>query len=301
MSTTLKPSKPSTATGAGVPTVWLDGKWSDRETATISVYDHGLLYGDGVFEGIRVYGGKIFKLSEHLDRLYDSAKAIWLTIPMPKEEMAAVTEEAVRRSGIAEAYIRHVITRGVGDLGLDPRKCPKPSIIIIVDTIRLFPEEVYETGLRVVTAGTPIPHREALSPRVKSLNYLAHILAKIEGIHSGADEVLMLDSEGHVAEGSGQNIFVVKNGAIWTPAPYAGILKGVTRDVVIELAREAGYDMQETMLNRYDVYTADEAFFTGTASELIAIRQVDGRIIGTGKSGPVTRDLRSRFQALARS
>jgi branched-chain amino acid aminotransferase len=301
MSTTLKPSKPSTTTGAGVPTVWLDGKWFDRETATVSVYDHGLLYGDGVFEGIRVYGGKIFKLSEHLDRLYDSAKAIWLTIPLPKDEMAAVTEEAVRRSGIAEAYIRHVITRGVGDLGLDPRKCPKPSIIIIVDTIRLFPEEVYETGLRVVTAGTPIPHREALSPRVKSLNYLPHILAKIEGIHSGADEVLMLDSEGHVAEGSGQNIFVVKNGALRTPAPYAGILKGVTRDVVIDLARQAGYAMQETMLNRYDVYTADEAFFTGTASELIAIRQVDGRTIGDGKPGPVTRDLRSRFQALARS
>ena len=301
MSTTMKPSKPSVTTGAGVPTVWVDGKWHDRETATVSVYDHGLLYGDGVFEGIRVYGGKIFKLSEHLDRLYDSAKAIWLTIPIPKDEMAAVTEEAVRRSGIAEAYIRHIITRGVGDLGLDPRKCPKATIIIIVDTIRLFPEEVYETGLRVVTAGTPIPHREALSPRVKSLNYLAHILAKIEGIHSGADEVLMLDSEGHVAEGSGQNIFVVKNGAIRTPAPYAGILKGVTRDVVIELAREAGYDMQETMLNRYDVYTADEAFFTGTASELIAIRQVDGRIIGNGKSGPVTRDLRSRFQALVRS
>jgi branched-chain amino acid aminotransferase len=301
MSTTLKPSKPSTTTGAGVPTVWLDGKWFDRETATVSVYDHGLLYGDGVFEGIRVYGGKIFKLSEHLDRLYDSAKAIWLTIPLPKDEMAAVTEEAVRRSGIAEAYIRHVITRGVGDLGLDPRKCPKPSIIIIVDTIRLFPEEVYETGLRVVTAGTPIPHREALSPRVKSLNYLPHILAKIEGIHSGADEVLMLDSEGHVAEGSGQNIFVVKNGALRTPAPYAGILKGVTRDVVIDLARQAGYDMQETMLNRYDVYTADEAFFTGTASELIAIRQVDGRIIGNGRPGPVTRDLRSRFQARVRS
>ncbi len=301
MSTTLKPSKPSPTTGAGVPTVWLDGKWYDRGTATVSVYDHGLLYGDGVFEGIRVYGGKIFKLSEHLDRLYDSAKAIWLTIPMPKDEMAAVTEEAVQRSGIAEAYIRHVITRGVGDLGLDPRKCPKPSIIIIVDTIRLFPEEVYETGLRVVTAGTPIPHRESLSPRVKSLNYLAHILAKIEGIHSGADEVLMLDSGGHVAEGSGQNIFVVKNGAIRTPAPYAGILKGVTRDVVIELAREAGYDMQETTLNRYDVYTADEAFFTGTASEVISIRQVDGRAIGNGKSGPVTRDLRSRFQARVRS
>jgi branched-chain amino acid aminotransferase len=297
----MKPSKIPAGAGAGVPTVWLDGKWHDRETATVSVYDHGLLYGDGVFEGSRVYGGKIFRLSEHLDRLYDSAKAIWLTIPMPKAELAAVTEEAVRRSGIAEAYIRHIVTRGVGDLGLDPRKCPNPSIVIIVDTIRLFPEEVYESGLRVVTAGTPIPHREALSPRIKSLNYLAHILAKIEGIHSGADEVLMLDSEGHVAEGSGQNIFVVKNGAIRTPPAYAGILKGVTRDVVIELAREAGYDMQETMLNRYDVYTADEAFFTGTASELIAIRQVDGRNIGDGKSGPVTRDLRARFQSLVRS
>jgi branched-chain amino acid aminotransferase len=189
----------------------------------------------------------------------------------------------------------------VGDLGLDPRKCPKASVIIIVDTIRLFPEEVYETGLRVVTAGTPIPHREALSPRVKSLNYLPHILAKIEGIHSGADEVLMLDSEGHVAEGSGQNLFVVRNGALRTPAPYSGILRGVTRDVIIDLARKAGYDVQETTLNRYDVYTADEAFFTGTASELIAIRQVDGRIIGSGKPGPVTRDLRSRFQALTRS
>jgi branched-chain amino acid aminotransferase len=301
MSATLKPSKSSPAAAVGTATVWLDGEWHGRETATVSVYDHGLLYGDGVFEGIRVYGGKIFKLTEHLDRLYDSAKAIWLTIPMPKSEMVAVTEEAVRRSGIAEAYIRHIVTRGVGDLGLDPRKCPKPSVVIIVDTIRLFPEEVYETGLRVITAGTPIPHREALSPRVKSLNYLAHILAKVEGIHANADEVLMLDSEGHVAEGSGQNLFVVKHGTIRTPAAYAGILKGVTRDVVIELGRAAGYDVQETMLNRYDVYTADEAFFTGTASEIIGIRQVDGRSIGGGKPGPITRDLRTRFQALVRS
>ncbi|MGH8572300.1 MAG: branched-chain-amino-acid transaminase [Gammaproteobacteria bacterium] len=284
-----------------MPTIWLDGKWYDRETAMVSVYDHGLLYGDGVFEGIRVYGGKIFRLTEHLDRLYDSAKAIWLTIPMAKQEMVEITEEAVRRSGIAEAYIRHVITRGEGDLGLDPRKCPQPSIIIIVDTIKLWPEEVYETGLRVVTAGTPIPHRESLSPRVKSLNYLAHILAKIEGIQAGADEVIMLDAAGAVAEGSGQNIFVVRNGRIRTPPPYAGILKGVTRDVVIELAGQAGYDVQESMLNRYDVYTADEAFFTGTASEVVAIRQVDGRLIGAGKSGPVTRDLRTRFQALVRS
>lgn len=301
MTTTVQPSRTPSAQGAGVPTIWLDGKWYDRETAMVSVYDHGLLYGDGVFEGIRVYGGKIFRLTEHLDRLYDSAKAIWLTIPMAKQEMVEITEEAVRRSGIAEAYIRHVITRGEGDLGLDPRKCPQPSIIIIVDTIKLWPEEVYETGLRVVTAGTPIPHRESLSPRVKSLNYLAHILAKIEGIQAGADEVIMLDAAGAVAEGSGQNIFVVKNGRIRTPPPYAGILKGVTRDVVIELAIQAGYDVQESMLNRYDVYTADEAFFTGTASEVVAIRQVDGRLIGAGKSGPVTRDLRTRFQALVRS
>jgi branched-chain amino acid aminotransferase len=284
-----------------VPTIWLDGKWYDRDTAFVSVYDHGLLYGDGVFEGIRVYGGKVFRLREHLERLYDSAKAIWLTIPMALEEMAAVTEEAVTRSKIAEGYIRPIITRGVGDLGLDPRKCARPSVIIIVDTIKLWPEEVYETGLTVVTAGTPIPQRESLSPRVKSLNYLAHILAKVEGVQAGADEVLMLDSGGSVAEGSGQNIFIVKQGRVRTPPPFAGILKGVTRDVVIELATEAGYDVAETMLNRYDVYTADEAFFTGTAAEIVGIRQVDGRLIGTGRPGPVTRDLRSRFQALVRS
>jgi len=300
MTAPAKPSK-APAVSTGTPTIWLDGKWYDRETAVVSVYDHGLLYGDGVFEGIRVYGGKIFKLDEHLNRLYDSAHAIWLTIPMPKDEMARITEEAVRRSGINEAYIRHVITRGVGDLGLDPRKCAKPSIIIIVDTIRLWPEEVYETGLRVVTAGTPIPQREALSPRVKSLNYLAHILAKIEGIQAGADEVIMLDSAGTVAEGSGQNIFIVKNDRIKTPPPFAGILKGVTRDTVIEIAQAAGYQVEETMLNRYDVYTADEVFLTGTASELVAVRQVDGRQIGAGKCGPVTRDLRTRFQALVRS
>jgi branched-chain amino acid aminotransferase len=267
----------------------------------VSVYDHGLLYGDGVFEGIRVYGGKIFRLREHLERLYDSAKAIWLTVPMPREELASITEEAVRRSGISDAYLRHIVTRGVGDLGLDPRKCPKPSVLFIVDTIKLWPEQVYEAGLTVVTAGTPIPQRESLSPRVKSLNYLAHILAKIEGIHAGADEVLMLDSAGAVAEGSGQNIFVVKNGRLRTPPPYAGILKGVTRDVVMELAAAAGYQVEESILNRYDVYTADEAFFTGTASELVAIRQVDGRVIGTGKAGPITRDLRARFQAFVRS
>jgi branched-chain amino acid aminotransferase len=179
MTTSAKPTTKAAAVGAGTPLVWLDGKWCDRSTAMISVYDHGLLYGDGVFEGIRVYGGKIFRLAEHLERLYDSAKAIWLTIPMGREELTALTEEAVRRSGILEGYIRPIVTRGVGDLGLDPRKCAKPSLMIIVDTIKLFPEQVYENGLNVITAGTPIPQRESLSPRVKSLNYLAHILAKI--------------------------------------------------------------------------------------------------------------------------
>jgi branched-chain amino acid aminotransferase len=301
MTVSAKPASIAAPAGTGTPIVWLDGKWYDKASATISVYDHGLLYGDGVFEGIRVYGGKIFRLDEHLERLYDSAQAIWLTIPLPRDEMVAVTEEAVRRSGIAEAYIRHVVTRGVGDLGLDPRKCSRPTTMIIVDTIKLFPEQVYEAGLNVITAATPIPQRESLSPRVKSLNYLAHILAKIEGINAGADEVLMLDSAGAVAEASGQNIFVVKHGVVRTPPPYAGILKGVTRDVVIEIAAAAGYRMEERALNRYDVYTADEAFLTGTATELIAIRQLDGRVIGSGKAGPVTRDLRARFQALVRS
>jgi branched-chain amino acid aminotransferase len=297
---TVTPGAAKTAARAGQTTIWLDGEWHTRDTAKVSVFDHGLLYGDGVFEGIRVYGGKGFRLVEHLDRLYDSAQAIWLNIPMPKAEMIAVTEEAVRRSGLGEAYIRHIVTRGVGDLGLDPRKCPRASVIIIVDTIALWPAQVYETGLRVITAGTPIPHREALSPRVKSLNYLPHIMAKAEGIVAGMDDVLMLDSAGFVAEASGCNIFVVKGSLIRTPPAYAGILRGVTRDVVVDLAREAGYTMSEEQLNRYDVYTADEVFFTGTAAEVIGVREVDGRRIGTGKPGPVTHDIAARFRAVTR-
>ena len=280
--------------------IWLDGKWLDRDTATVSVFDHGLLYGDGIFEGTRVYGGRIFRFEQHLERLYDSAKAIWLTMPMPREELADVTREAVARSGLSDAYIRHVVTRGAGDLGLDPRKCGRPTLIIIVDTISLWPAEVYQRGLRVVTAGTPIPQRESLSPRVKSLNYLPHILGKIEAIQAGADDVLMLDSGGSVAEGSGANIFIVKNGAVRTPPAYAGILKGVTRDAVIELAHAAGHPMHEEPINRYDVYTADEAFFTGTAAEIITIRELDGRVIGAGRAGPVTEDLAARFRALTR-
>ena len=281
--------------------IWLDGQWCDQATARVSVFDHGLLYGDGVFEGTRVYGGRPFKLKEHMGRLYDSAHAIALTIPIPREEMIAVTEEGVRRSGLQEAYLRHVVTRGVGDLGLDPRKCERPTVFIIFDTIRLWPAERYERGLSVVTAGTPIQHKEALSPRIKSLNYLCHILAKIEGNNAGADEVMMLDSAGFVAEASGQNLFVLKNDVLMTPPPSAGILKGITRDVVMEIAIEAGHQVRETLLNRYDVYTADEAFFTGTATEIAPIRMVDGREIGTGKAGPVTKDILARFRQYTRS
>src|SRR5437870_3058818 len=279
--------------------VWIDGTWYDRGSAVVSVFDHGLLYGDGVFEGIRAYGGRLFRLDAHLDRLFGSAKAIWLDIPMTREAMARMVEEGVERSGIKDNYIRLVVTRGVGDLGLDPRKCPKPTVFCIFDTIKLWPQDRYEKGLTALTAATPINHRESLSPRIKSLNYLSHILAKVEGIAAGVDEVIMLDSSGYVAEASGMNLAMVKQGVVRTPPPYAGILRGVTRDAVLELAREAGYGVDESPLNRYDLYTADEVFLTGTAAEVVGIAKLDGRVIGAGKSGPVTRDLFARFRALA--
>ncbi len=281
--------------------VYVNGAWHDRATATISVYDHGLLYGDGVFEGVRAYDGRIFRLAQHVERLYDSAKSIHLVIPHTQEEFAALMVEAVGRSGLRDAYLRPVVTRGVGDLGLDSRKCPAATVIIIVDTIAVWSADRYEQGLDVVTAATPMPHREALSPRVKSLNYLAHVMAKLEGSLAGADEVLMLDPAGYVAEASGQNLFVVRGGKVRTPPVWAGILQGVTRDAVLELARLAGYAVEESPLNRHDVYTADEAFLTGTASELAPIRRYDGRTIGAGRAGPVTRDLHARFHALVRA
>ncbi len=280
--------------------IYLDGQWLDKDSARISVFDHGLLYGDGVFEGMRVYGGRTFRLHEHVERLYDSAQAIMLTVPMSREEMIAATEEGVRRSGLKDGYLRHIITRGVGDLGLDPRKCPKATVIIIFDVIAIWPPERYEQGLTLITAGTPINQREALSPRVKSLNYLNHILAKVEATNAGADDAIMLDAGGFIAEATGMNLFVWKHDVLYTPAVYAGLLKGVTRDVIIEIAQEAGYRVVETMLNRYDLYTAEEAFLTGTAAEVAPIRLVDGRLIGAGKAGPVTRDLRARFQKLVR-
>jgi len=280
-------------------TIWIDGKFYDRDTAVVSVFDHGLLYGDGVFEGIRAYAGRISRLDAHLDRLYGSAKGICLDIPLARPEMAAMVAAAFKKSGMRDAYLRLVVTRGVGDLGLDPRKCPKPSVICIVDTIRLWPQECYERGLVCLTAATPISHKESLSPRIKSLNYLAHILAKIEGIAANVDEVVMLDAAGYVAEASGMNLFAVLNHTLRTPPPYSGILRGVTRDAVIELARDAGYAVEELPLNRYDLYTADEAFLTGTAAEVVGVSRLDGRAIGAGVSGPITRDLAARFRALA--
>jgi len=283
-----------------VSVVWIDGTYKDRATAMVSVFDHGLLYGDGVFEGIRVYGKRVFRLAAHMDRLYDSAKGISLEIPTAKAEFTRIVEEAVARSGLAEAYIRLVVTRGVGDLGLDPRKCARPSLICIVDTISLWPAERYEKGLVCQSAATPIAHRENLSPRIKSLNYLAHILAKIEGIAAGVDEVLMLDSGGFVAEASGMNVFAVRGRRLRTPPEWAGILRGVTRDVVMQLAAEAGYAVEEYPLTRYDLYTADEVFLTGTAAELVGIARIDGRAIGGGVTGPITRDLMGRFKDLVR-
>jgi len=281
-----------------VTVVWIDGKYHDRGDAMISVFDHGLLYGDGVFEGIRVYGARVFRLERHLERLYASAKAIWLDIPMTPPDMSRMVTEAVAKSGLRDAYLRLVVTRGVGDLGLDPRKCPKATVICIVDTIKLWSNDRYEKGLICLTAATPIHHRESLSPRIKSLNYLSHILAKVEGIAAGVDEVIMLDSGGYVAEASGMNLFAVQGNVLRTPPAYTGILRGVTRDAVIELAREANYEVEEIPLNRYDLYTADEAFLTGTAAEIVAVSKLDGRVIGSGAAGRVTKDLATRFRAL---
>jgi branched-chain amino acid aminotransferase len=280
--------------------IWLDGVWQDRGTAKISVFDHGLLYGDGVFEGIRAYNGRVFKLEEHVDRLYDSAKAIALNIPLTPAEMGATIEEGVAKLGLKESYIRPVVTRGDGDMGIDPKKCAMATVFVIVDSIKMWAPDRYEKGLQVVTAGTPIPHRESLCPRVKSLNYLPHVLAKQEANVAGADDALMLDATGHVAEATGMNVWMVKRGVLMTPPPHAGILLGITRRVVFDLAAQAGTPARESMINRYDIYTADEAFLCGTGAEIAPIRQYDGRPIGDGTPGPITKDIMRRFRALTR-
>src|SRR5437588_4722325 len=281
------------------PLSWIDGTYHDRASAKVSVFDHGLLYGDGVFEAIRVYNRRVFRLGQHLDRLYASAKGVWLEVPLAKPALHRLVEEAVTKSGLDEAYIRLLVTRGVGDLGLDPRNCPTPSVICIGDTIQLWPQDRYDKGLVALTAATPIHHRESLSPRIKSLNYLSHILAKVEGIAAGVDEVIMLDAQGYVAEASGMNLFGVTNSTLKTPPAYAGILRAETRDAVIELAREATSGVEEIPLNRYDLYTADDMLLTGTAAEVVPVIKLDARVIGPGQPGPVTKELAKRFKAIA--
>ncbi|MGE0535898.1 MAG: branched-chain-amino-acid transaminase [Pirellulales bacterium] len=281
--------------------VSINGRLIDKEDAKISVYDHGLLYGDGVFEGLRSYGGKVFRLERHLDRLYESARAIWLEIPIKPAELAKAVNETLRANALEDAYIRLIVTRGAGSLGLDPNRTSDPQVIIITDKIALYPAELYERGLEIITASTIRNHPAALSPRIKSLNYLNNILAKIEGLQAGCIEALMLNTKGEVAECTGDNIFLVRGGALLTPPLDAGILEGITRDAVIELARESGVEVREMPLTRHDVYVAEECFLTGTAAEVIPVVKVDGRAIGSGTPGPVTRDLRERFHKLARA
>jgi branched-chain amino acid aminotransferase len=278
----------------------IGGKYFDKADAKISVYDHGLLYGDGVFEGIRSYSGRVFRLSRHVDRLFDSARSIHLQIPISKGEMSRAVIETLTVNELIDAYIRVIVTRGAGSLGLDPRKTTDPQVIIITDAISLYPPELYEHGLKIVTAGTLRNHPSALNPRIKSLNYLNNILAKIEGTNAGCLEALMLNHKGEVAECTGDNIFVVRRGELHTPGIDAGILEGITRDAVLELARAAAIPVFERAMDRHDIYTAEECFLTGTAAEVIPVVECDGRAIGPGKPGPITLDLRQRFHKLVR-
>lgn len=280
--------------------VYIGGKFVDKEDAKISVYDHGLLYGDGVFEGIRSYAGQVFRMKEHVDRLYESARAIHLVIPMTREEMAKAIEATLAINNFTDAYIRLVVTRGAGSLGLDPRRTTDPQVIIITDSISLYPEEYYENGLAIITAGTIRNHPAALSPRIKSLNYLNNIMAKIEGTNAGCLEALMLNHSGYVAECTGDNIFIVKKGVIHTPSIDAGILDGITRQAVIDLATSLGIVVIERTMERHDILTADECFLTGTAAEVIPVTKLDGRPIGDGEVGPVSRKLRVAYGKLVR-
>jgi branched-chain amino acid aminotransferase len=279
--------------------IFLNGKLVDEKDAVVSVFDHGLLYGDGIFEGTRVYDGNIAFLKEHMDRLLDSAKVIDLKVGMSKEELVAATVETCKANGIKNGYLRHVVTRGVGSLGLNPYQCKKAQVIIIAADIQLYTVELYEKGMRIITAGTIRNMAEAVNPRVKSLNYLNNIMAKIEAINAGVMECLMLNSQGYVAEASGDNVFAIKGNKLMTPPTWCGGLEGITRDKVMVLAREMGMDVSETVLTRYELWTADEVFLTGTAAEVIAVVDLDKRVIGTGKPGPVTKKLALAYRKLA--
>lgn len=275
--------------------VWIDGKLVDKADARLSVYDHGTLYGDGVFEGIRVYGGRIFECEAHLRRLFDSARAIRLAIPYTAAELKNAMEQTFWNNGFTDCYIRLVVTRGVGYLGLNPNRCPKPGVVIIADTIELYPREMYEKGMAIITASVIRNHPNAVSPRIKSLNYLNNILAKVECADAGVPEAIMLNHEGNVAECTADNIFIVRDGLVATPTTYDGILEGITRAVIIRLCGKLAVPCVEKTLQRHDVYIADECFLTGTGAEVVPVTKIDGRPIGTGEVGPVTRRLMEAF------
>ncbi len=277
--------------------VYIDGKFVPAKDAKISVFDHGFLYGDGVFEGIRAYNGRVFKLREHIDRLYDSAKAIDLKIPVSKEEFMEIILETLRRNKLRDAYIRPIVTRGIGDLGLDPNKCGKPSIIVIAQPWGRLYGDLYERGLRAVTVTIRRNAIDSLPPNIKSLNYLNNVLAKIEANAKGGDEAIFLDHNGYVSEGSGDNVFIVKNGEVITP-PTINNLKGITREVVIDIIKKLGIPFKEMNISLYDLYTADEIFVTGTAAEICPITWIDGRVVGDGKPGEITKKLMEEFRKL---
>lgn len=280
--------------------IYIDGKYYSEKNATVSVFDHGLLYGDGIFEGIRAYHGRVFKLKEHIDRLYYSAKAILLDIPISHAEMMKAVVDTCRANKLRDGYIRLVVTRGPGGLGLNPKRCKKPVIIIIADKIQLYPPEFYQKGLDIITVPTTRNLHSAVNPAIKSLNYLNNILAKIEANNGGVEEAIMLNAEGYVAECTGDNIFLVKGNNLLTPPLSAGALYGITRGVVMELAKEMGLTVSEPNLTRYDVFNADECFLTGTGAELIPVVKVDGRVIGAGTPGPRTKELVERYHALTK-
>jgi len=281
--------------------IWLDGKLVDENEAKISVFDHGLLYGDGIFEGIRFYNGRVFRLEEHIHRLYDSAKAILLNMPWTQEEVCKATCETVAANGLSDGYIRLVVTRGAGELGLNPYLCPKPSMFIIASSIKLYSEEHYQNGLAIITCATRRPAPGALMPQVKSLNYLNNIMAKVEAIQGGALEAVMLNEQGYVAECTGDNIFLLKNGELLTPLISDGALDGITRTVIFEIAAKLGIKTMERSLTRYDIFIADECFLTGTAAEVIPVVSLDRRVIGTGKPGELTKKFLAEFHELARN
>jgi branched-chain amino acid aminotransferase len=293
-------SRPRRSTGVKEAKIYIDGKFYSEANAKVSVFDHGLLYGDGIFEGIRFYNGRVFRLEEHLLRLWDSARSICLEIPMTMQEMTDAVLETIRQNHLHDGYIRLVVTRGIGNLGLNPMQCKCPSVIIIAATIALYHEDFYRKGLTIVTCATRRTNPAALNPAVKSLNYLNNVMARVEANLAGADEALMLNDEGNVAECTADNVFIVKRGQIFTPPVAAGALRGITRAVVFEIAAELGVKVRETNITRHDVFVADECFLTGTAAEIVPVVKADGRSIGTGKPGPITGRIIARFRQVTR-